>query len=367
MNNYLYILLLSMILFIKCSSDQSTHMEMTTLPVFKNTVEQIKAEDLITDIQYIPLETNSNCLIGHIDKIAISDDRLYILDKDSSKKLFVFDLDGNFIGSIGEPGKGPQEYIKLIDFSIDEKTKEIVLLDNFRKILIFKFSGEFVKSKKLSEKNFFQNICCHDGAYYLSTDNLVGNSDKFSIFKFDNNLTGEKILKFENYCNFIHPVDNPVFHYNGTLYYLDIFNSFLYESNKNQWREKYAFDFEGQYMPLDYTNNSNLFFENYGKYCFLQRCIAGNDHIFLQILNKAKYNVGIINMKNNNMTLYQSISCDSIAFRPPYCYYKSKFYSAIEPGVVLDNAKSFRQLLDNYLITPNNNPIIFTYNFKFND
>nr|WP_320153938.1 6-bladed beta-propeller [uncultured Draconibacterium sp.] len=360
-------LLIISILFIECSEHSINNTDTKSIKVFDNTIDQITTNDLITNVQYIPLETNSSCLIGRIDKMLISNDKLYILDKSSSKKLFVFELTGKFIQTIGEQGKGPQEYIQITDFSIDEAKDEIVLLDNNRNLLIYNLNGEFIKSKKLSKKNFFQNLCIYKHSYYLYTNNLKGNSDKYSIFTYDNNFDEKKLFYYSDHCDFLHPVDNPILHNKKGLYYLDIFNKVIYEKIKNEFEKKYLFDFDGNYTPLDIANSSELFFQNYSEHCLLQRYVVGDRYIYIQILNKAKYNVGIIDMDKDSFILYKKISSEKIAFRPPHCYYNSKFYSTIEPGIVLDNPNSFKHLIDKQLINANSNPIIFNYKFRSDD
>ena len=366
MNKNISILIL-LFIFIRCSSNSPTAKKGKTIKVFENKIEHITADNLITDIQYIPLETDSNCIIGHIDKMLANNNRLYILDKNGAKKLFVFDLNGKFIQSIGKQGKGPDEYIQLVDFSVNEEKGEIVLLDNYREILVFDLQGRFIKSKQLSRTNFFQNLCCYKNDYYLSTSNLIGNADKYSIFKYSYGFDEHKLLEFSNYCDFIHPIDNPISCNTESLYYLDVFTTTLYEKGEDGFAKKYLFDFGGKYMPLNIANSNEQFFQNYAKYCFIQRYVIGDKYLFLQILNRAKYNIGIFDMKNDRFFLYKNVSSEKIAFRPPYCNYKSKFYAAIEPGVVLDNAQKFKQLTNKYLINANSNPIVFTYKFAPND
>lgn len=96
--------------------------------------------DLFESIKIIPLETNSNCLIGQISEIEIYNDTIYILDKNIAKALFMFDKNGNFIKKIGSLGKGPGEYISPKSFTIDNITRQIKILDEY-KVLLFSFVG----------------------------------------------------------------------------------------------------------------------------------------------------------------------------------------------------------------------------------
>ena len=100
--------------------------------------EKIKLSDIIDTIEYIPLETNENCLIGRIDKVIGMGDTVAVLDDRIGRALYLFGRDGRFIRKIGQQGEGPQEYIHLFDMTYDRATDRIFLLDlGGNKILVF--------------------------------------------------------------------------------------------------------------------------------------------------------------------------------------------------------------------------------------
>lgn len=67
------------------------------------------------------LESGDGSLIGTIDKIQTFDNNILILDSRMSRSIFVFDAQGNFIRRIGNIGKGPGEFVRPVDFTIDDK------------------------------------------------------------------------------------------------------------------------------------------------------------------------------------------------------------------------------------------------------
>lgn len=90
--------------------------------------------------------------VGRVDKIMLSDTMLFVLDKHFAKKLFVYDLDKEcrFIFSIGNRGKGPGEFLRISDFTIEEEQKHILISDmQLRKLCYYNFDGEFIKEVKL--------------------------------------------------------------------------------------------------------------------------------------------------------------------------------------------------------------------------
>ena len=90
-------------------------------------------------LEYIPLETDSACLIRRISDISVSDSFLFVSDY---YRLLLFNLDGKFIRQIGSPGRGPGEYLRVRDFDIDMDNEEVYILEG-RKVLVYNFSGLF--------------------------------------------------------------------------------------------------------------------------------------------------------------------------------------------------------------------------------
>lgn len=69
-------------------------------------------------INYIPLETGPNILIGGVKKVEIGPQYIYVLDRRNSNSLSAFDHQGNFYTRIGQAGKGPGEYCSAHDFCL---------------------------------------------------------------------------------------------------------------------------------------------------------------------------------------------------------------------------------------------------------
>ena len=68
----------------------------------------------------ITLELNDISMIGEVDKVIITEKRIYIMDRSISKALFCFDKKGNFINRYQRLGKGPTEYNYINWFDADE-------------------------------------------------------------------------------------------------------------------------------------------------------------------------------------------------------------------------------------------------------
>jgi hypothetical protein len=71
-------------------------------------------------LEFIPLETNENCLLAEVFKLIYRNNFYYVLDR-KSKKVFIYSEDGKFINSIYRVGQGPGEYVDIYTFDVDEE------------------------------------------------------------------------------------------------------------------------------------------------------------------------------------------------------------------------------------------------------
>lgn len=92
-----------------------------------NKIGNVNILNLIDTIICLPLQTSPDCLIGKINKICISKDRIYILDKNLARSVFAFDLKGQFVNRYARTGKGPGEFTEINDFSIKNDSVHILI------------------------------------------------------------------------------------------------------------------------------------------------------------------------------------------------------------------------------------------------
>lgn len=120
----------------------------------------IALDSVLETVYYVALETNDSCLIGRIDEMGISNDRIFILDKNQTESIYIFDRQGRFLTSIFRKGKGPGEYMQPADITISEVRNEIYLLNEFpSKIIVYNFKGEYLRELNLPFRfSSFANI-----------------------------------------------------------------------------------------------------------------------------------------------------------------------------------------------------------------
>lgn len=84
-----------------------------------NKTEVLKFSQLADNIRYIPLETSPDFILSDNNiRLWVSDKYIIIL---SNKDIRQFTPEGKFIRKLASSGKGPDEYISIISYTVDEQ------------------------------------------------------------------------------------------------------------------------------------------------------------------------------------------------------------------------------------------------------
>lgn len=111
------------------------------------TDDPLPLSEIVDSLQYIKLETTDESLIGNIDKLFATKERLILLDRDNAESIYLFNLQGEFINKISRMGRGPNEYLSIEDIAVDEDAEQIILWDSQAgKLLIYGFDGTFINA-----------------------------------------------------------------------------------------------------------------------------------------------------------------------------------------------------------------------------
>lgn len=127
----------------------------------------------------IPLETKIHCLIGSMSSIYVDSERIYILDNQNSKSVFLFSNKGEFLAKTNY-GRGPNEMLEPIDFYVDTLNNCVLVWDQSAyKFFKFSLDLEFISSQKenLVLRNFTK----------LSDGSWLVRSEYFDYFNYKDN------------------------------------------------------------------------------------------------------------------------------------------------------------------------------------
>ncbi len=113
-----------------------------------NLNNNLKLSHIAESINYYPIPTNDNYLIGKMNKLMVTDSMFIILDKDITRAVYLHTKNGERTYCIHKHGNGPEEYINLSDVSYNNKTQEIGIHCNIKKkILYYSLNGNFLRGE----------------------------------------------------------------------------------------------------------------------------------------------------------------------------------------------------------------------------
>lgn len=103
--------------------------------------QDLNMSTFISDIQYVPLETTDENLIGNINQLLLTDDKMIVVDQKTAS-IFFFDHKGKYLYKIAEQGIGPGQYTQINGAAINHKKKEVYVLDR-KKVHVYTMEGNF--------------------------------------------------------------------------------------------------------------------------------------------------------------------------------------------------------------------------------
>ena len=105
---------------------------------------RLSLNDMVESIEYLPLETKVECLLAPVRLFIFSENYMLLNQREG---FFLFSRSGRFVAKIGNQGGGPGEYYRGSMFHIDEKNKQVILYESYRKqLLYYNLQGRFIKS-----------------------------------------------------------------------------------------------------------------------------------------------------------------------------------------------------------------------------
>jgi hypothetical protein len=143
----------------------------------------VNMSDLFSEIRYISLETNPNCLIGYLNIPVFGKD--IIIESHNNGNIFRFSDQGKFLNKIGNMGRGPGEYQDYCDVLIVGDT--VFIVSNFSNdISCYSLTGVFLKKYHINiEAHPKSLVQLQDKSFMIS---LSSPSNLGNIIKTDRNF-----------------------------------------------------------------------------------------------------------------------------------------------------------------------------------
>ena len=169
--NRLLFYLLAIVLFSGCKSGSEKSMT-AVLSVGENKTDSLDLSICFRNLETVRID-ESEKLLDHVIKVKRSEDDIYVWDRSG---LHRFSNGGKYICSIGNRGRGPNEYITLADF--DVSGSDVILLDMNKKVLLYDSDGFFQSSAAIP---FYASSCKLLGKEVLLSIAYQDYTEKFHV------------------------------------------------------------------------------------------------------------------------------------------------------------------------------------------
>ncbi len=179
-----YLLPMVIFLALSCAGEDSRR-EDPDLPLA--TIVVNPENDALSVLDISPVTRSATALsaidnrpVGIAFKILSHRERYYILDW-KTKQIYIFDVNGHFLSSLADQGRGPGELLFAIDFCIDDQRNELNVIDVRKgEVLAYTTSGRYLETKSLG--TFYCNaIVSVDSNTFFATNYQFSEETKYLV------------------------------------------------------------------------------------------------------------------------------------------------------------------------------------------
>lgn len=194
------------------------------------------------------LDSPPEALLGSVDKIVLTDNRIIILDR-LTRSVVLFDKAGRFVTTLASRGRGEGEYVGLTDFTWNDKRKEIILFaDVPTKFMFFDSNGRF--KYELSADEYYYEIACVDD--HLVCQHVLGQDREHYLREFTYDTLALKSTKdydfpHESICDVFPNGKSLVM--SEYLYFTKRYDNTIYRLKRGRIEPYLDLDFEDHNFP----------------------------------------------------------------------------------------------------------------------
>ena len=202
MKTLIYIETIFLLVMISCGSDNTSTDGFITVDVTKSSYspkKELVLQDFM-DVEYIPLETNDE-FVNHGNVQAVGEKYIIVTNYRNDGDIFVYNRKGKAIRKINRKGQGAEEYTYCSGVTLDEDNNEMFIDDHFiKKVFVYDLEGNFKRSFK--QKNdggsrSYDDIFNFDKENLICYDELNNEIPFLLVSKQDGNITKEIKVPFK--------------------------------------------------------------------------------------------------------------------------------------------------------------------------
>lgn len=250
-------LYIAIYLIMGCNSNKPDiqNNNLITIEIDHKKNEPLLLSSIVDSISFIKLETKNNEIISSPTKVQLFKNKIYILDRERNS-IFIFNKSGDYLQKIQNTGKGPGEYLQLVDFEINNQG--IYLLDYPNNIIHYDFDFKYLQ--KIELKNSYSFSFSHfNGLFWISNEK---GSEKENFHISAVNQHGETKATFikKDFLKkeFHWHLGSEFNKHDSILYFSPLFDNRIYRTNGEEIQKAYTIDF-GQYS---FPHDQNIFKED---------------------------------------------------------------------------------------------------------
>lgn len=186
------LLFVSLALCLAISASAQSKQNASQLPVIDITKDYPEKKIVLQDVataEYIRLETTDEVLLDGVADIHCSFTDHYITTYNAQEgQIFVFDRKGKICHTFNHKGGSGEEYNYPLQVRLDEKAKEIFLVDVSNKIQVYSIDGKYKRTLSIPKDVHIQmmyncddkNLLCYD-SYMLDRKDKQPNSRPYIL------------------------------------------------------------------------------------------------------------------------------------------------------------------------------------------
>ena len=202
MKTLIYIETILLLVMTSCGSDNASTDGFITVDVTKSSYspkKELVLQDFM-DVEYIPLETNDE-FVNHGNVQAVGEKYIIVTNYRNDGDIFVYNRKGKAIRKINRKGQGAEEYTYCSGVTLDEDNNEMFIDDHFiKKVFVYDLEGNFKRSFK--QKNdggsrSYDDIFNFDKENLICYDELNNEIPFLLVSKQDGNITKEIKVPFK--------------------------------------------------------------------------------------------------------------------------------------------------------------------------
>jgi len=150
------IIFISLIISISCNNQKPSNKSISETKPYPHTINIDEALDNLVDIKLSEIADSIKYLILSKDKEVLTKRFLFLqmLDNDIflqlGAQIYRFDKSGKFLNTVGQIGRGPEEYLSGSAFSVNPESKKIYVYRNYlHDFISYDFSGRYLEKLPL--------------------------------------------------------------------------------------------------------------------------------------------------------------------------------------------------------------------------